>query len=264
MATIPSDLDRPRLLTLPDGRTWVAASEPDLRFSWEEIFERHAYGEAASFVRPGGTVVDAGAHVGLSSLYFLERTAAARIIACEPAATTFRCLAANFAGNERVRPLEVALGQAVGTRRFTYYPKAPTQSGLYADPDRDRAATRAYLLSTDYTERAAHLLTAELHEAASEDVETVTLSSLVDRLGIGRIDLLKIDVERAEEEVLAGVEPRHWPRVRAVAVEIHDLDGRLARCAALLGDLGFRFRARQEPWLAGSELYSALAVREDS
>ena len=264
MATIPNDLESPRPLPLPDGRTWVAVSEPDLRFAWDEICERGAYREAASAVRPGGTVVDAGAHVGLSSLYFLEHTPAAMVVACEPAATTYHCLTRNFAGYERIRPLQVALGRSPGTHRFTYYPKAPTQSGLYADEDRDEATTRAYLVSTGYSERSARFLTAELHEASSEDVEMETVSSLVDRFGIDQIDLLKIDVERAEEEVLGGIEDRHWPHIGVVAVEIHDVDGRLARCEALLTGLGFRFQAHQEPWLAGSELHSALAVRDNA
>lgn len=33
-----------------------------------------------------------------------------------------------------------------------------------------------------------------------------------------QVDLLKIDVERAELEVLAGVEAAHWPLIRQVGV----------------------------------------------
>ena len=40
---------------------------------------------------------------------------------------------------------------------------------------------------------------------------------------IPRIDLLKIDVEGAELSVLRGVRREHWPRVRAVVAEVHDV-----------------------------------------
>lgn len=35
-----------------------------------------------------------------------------------------------------------------------------------------------------------------------------------------RIDLLKIDVERAELQVLQGVAAHHWPAIRQVAMEV--------------------------------------------
>ena len=41
------------------------------------------------------------------------------------------------------------------------------------------------------------------------------------------MDLLKIDVERAEKEVLQGILPSDWPKIRQVAMEVHDVDGGL-------------------------------------
>lgn len=251
----------PRRLSLPDGRVMLAMSEADCRFAWDEIFCREAYREAAGLVGPGGAVVDVGAHVGLSSRYFAERTPADPILACEPAAATFACLAENVADTPRIRPLKVALGRAAERRQLTYYPDAPTQSGLYADPDRDEAATVAYLEHTGYRPREARFLAAGLHEGHAETVEVLTLSDLLDRFGIGRVDLVKIDVERSELDVLEGVAPADWDRIGAVAVEIHDVDGHLEQCQDLLVGRGFELHCWQEPWLVGSELYSALAVR---
>jgi hypothetical protein len=51
------------------------------------------------------------------------------------------------------------------------------------------------------------------------------LSSVLDERGIDRVDLLKIDVQRAELDVLRGIDDRHWGMVRQVAMEVHDAPG---------------------------------------
>jgi FkbM family methyltransferase len=65
-----------------------------------------------------------------------------------------------------------------------------------------------------------------------------TIASVVERERVGRIDLLKVDVEGAELEVLEGVADA-WPRVRQVVLEGHDKDGRRAAIEALLHEHGF-------------------------
>ena len=48
-----------------------------------------------------------------------------------------------------------------------------------------------------------------------------TLSSVIDEHGLERIDLLKIDVEKSEAQVLRGIRPEHWDRIRQLVVEVH-------------------------------------------
>lgn len=43
-----------------------------------------------------------------------------------------------------------------------------------------------------------------------------TVSDLIRRHGLERVDLLKIDVEGAELDVLHGIEQEHWPRIQQV------------------------------------------------
>jgi hypothetical protein len=40
-------------------------------------------------------------------------------------------------------------------------------------------------------------------------------------LGLGRVDLLKIDIESGEAGVLRGIPAESWPSVRQVVVEVH-------------------------------------------
>ena len=46
-----------------------------------------------------------------------------------------------------------------------------------------------------------------------------TLANLLSGEDLGRVDLLKVDVEGAEIKVLAGIGPAMWSRVRQVVVE---------------------------------------------
>jgi len=68
-------------------------------------------------------------------------------------------------------------------------------------------------------------------------------------------------VERAELEVLRGVEEEHWPLVGAVVAEVHDEDGRLAAVRDLLTARGFTVDVRQDPLLADTVLYDVEALR---
>ena len=70
--------------------------------------------------------------------------------------------------------------------------------------------------------------------------------------GEQRVDLLKIDVEGDELQALQGIEARHWDRIAQVALEVHDVDGRLGAVEALLEARGYRVRtAAQRSQLSG-------------
>ena len=50
----------------------------------------------------------------------------------------------------------------------------------------------------------------------------VTVSDLIEKHGLDSVDLLKIDVERAELDVLNGVDDRDWSKIQRVHLECHD------------------------------------------
>ena len=66
-----------------------------------------------------------------------------------------------------------------------------------------------------------------------------TLSSVINDLDVKNIDLLKIDVEGAEYEVLQGIAPDDWGKIKQIVLEVHDLEGRLDKIQALLKSNGF-------------------------
>ena len=88
-----------------------------------------------------------------------------------------------------------------------------------------------------------------------------TLSEVIRQHNVERIDLLKLDVEKSEWDVLAGIEPEDWQKIRQMAVEVHDLDGRLERMQQLLAEQGFVVEVEQEIGLVGTNIYSLYARR---
>ena len=74
-----------------------------------------------------------------------------------------------------------------------------------------------------------------------------TLSSIIERENVERIDLLKVDVEGAELSVLRGVAPEHWGRVQQVVLEGHDQNGELQIIGDLLTGHGFEIVCVDQP-----------------
>ena len=89
----------------------------------------------------------------------------------------------------------------------------------------------------------------------------LTLSEVMREHGVERIDLLKVDVEKSEADVLAGIAEADWPKVRQAVVEVHDLGDRLDRLVSLFGEHGFRVELEQEERYRGSDRYNLYALR---
>jgi len=146
----------------------------------------------ARVLRPGCTVVDVGANHG----YFTVLAAAlvgeaGRVEAFEPnpavAAALAQVLARNgVAGRVPVHP--VALAHREGHAQF-FVSVSPVNDGLSSLLASDDAIEHGVI-------RADH----------SIRVPTLTFDAFAERAGLGRVDLLKIDVEGAESMVLAGME----------------------------------------------------------
>ncbi|MEV6163996.1 FkbM family methyltransferase [Streptomyces sp. NPDC052052] len=255
--------DAPLRRQLPDGPAVWCTNGPAAVAMWREMVPPGAYHRAAQRLRPGDTVVDIGANIGLMSVYCSRVRPGVRVLAAEPAPALHACLERNLA--EHAAPgwhTEcVAVADRPGRLTFTYYPEAPGNSGLHADPAADDAITLAFLRNSGVDPEDATELVDGLHTGVEFTVPAVTASQLLRRHAVDRVDLLKVDVERAELEVLRGVADEHWPLVGAVVAEVHDEDGRLDAVRGLLTRHGFTVRVSQDPLLADTVLYDVEAVR---
>lgn len=88
-----------------------------------------------------------------------------------------------------------------------------------------------------------------------------TVSRIIDERGLPDIGLLKVDVERAEMDVLVGIRAEHWGRIRQVAMEVH-ADNLDDVRALLQGTAGFEHIAvQQSSDLKGTSIYNLYARR---
>ncbi|MFJ7328167.1 FkbM family methyltransferase [Streptomyces cyaneofuscatus] len=269
-AGVPTVADGPgtppdaTLVRLPDGKEIACPNVEEALSLWHELEDGSPLTGLAREVAPGDTVVDVGAHIGLSSLRIADLMApGARIIACEPAALPHACLHRNL---HRHAPgalaLGVGLGREPGTRSLHYHPFVSSNSTFYADDRDEEHNRRAYFQNSGADEASCAAISTLQQVRRPVTVEVTTLTELARQHSIDRIGLLKIDVERAELDVLDGVAPALWPRVRRVVVDVHDIEGRASAVGARLKDLGFRVRRGQTPLYAGGSVYTLVATRE--
>jgi FkbM family methyltransferase len=249
-------------VTLPDGTPWLCPRQADAMMIWREVFDDHAYRDAVSGVPPGGVVFDVGAHTGLAALYFSRNIDSPKIFAFEPATELYKCLSINLDRHVNyAKTIPLALGKKSTTSAFTYYPDAPSQSGLFADPARDCQATVAYLINQGATLDDAEYLSDEIHTPRDEVVRVRTLSSILAEMKVEAVDLLKLDVERSELAILEGIADGDWERIKSIVMELHDNGGRLTHCMSLLEGSGYTLTVTQAPWLINSELFNIFAIR---
>jgi len=149
------------------------------------VMRLHEY-EAAGEPR---VIFDLGANAGFATLYFSRRYPDATIVAVEPDPVTYKRLEHNVGNLPRVTLLRQAVGDTEGPVRF-FPSKNSVASSLIA------------------------------REGAEPPVEVTgaTVASLMAAAGVGRVDLLKVDIEGAEFAAL-GVAP--LDRVGELIVELH-------------------------------------------
>ncbi|WP_326693691.1 FkbM family methyltransferase [Streptomyces sp. NBC_01766] len=238
----------------------VSRTETD--FLYREIFTDNAYLRHGITLPDRAVVLDVGANIGMFTLRAALASPGARIVAVEPVAE----LAAAVALNAELYGLDVtvlncALGSVTGESDFTYYPGNSVMSGRFAHPDEDVEVLRRYLVTGEEATQGPQLgrLAADRMTAEARRCEVSTLTRVIAEQRLERIDLLKIDVEKAEAEVLAGIDDASWSRIDRIAMEVHDLDGRLKELVSLLRDRGFEVSHDQDPRLVLTPCHNVYA-----
>ncbi|HTV14751.1 MAG TPA: FkbM family methyltransferase [Acidobacteriaceae bacterium] len=252
-----------RQITLGADLTVFGLNPDETRFMYREIFEDRCYLQHGLTLEDGDCVFDVGANIGMATLFFHRERRPIRIFAFEPNPAVAECLRANIAMHGvDARVFAIGLMGASRTEEFTLYPSNSAASGFHADAARDRAATERYLVNTGVSPHGAEVFAAALFRKQEKfSCPVRTLSEVVDEEGVERIDLLKIDAERSERDVIAGIREDHWGRIRQIVMELTDEDGSLHEVEAMLGDRGFKVIAKQEPLLRGTPIYNLFASK---
>jgi FkbM family methyltransferase len=232
-----------------------------LYFQVAEIAGAQTYLQHGVKVEEGDVVLDVGANVGVAAAFFATQCGAGVVHCFEPVHPVCEVLRMNLQDLPACVIHEQGLSSAPGRVPITYYSGAAAMSGLYADPGRDRALVRTVLLNNGLSEQQAAEQLAGRYDPQTLTCELRTLSSFLREARLGSVDLLKIDVERAELDVLGGIDESDWPKVKQVVIEVHDEDGRAAHIAATLGSYGFGVAAEQEPAMRGTSVRMLYATR---
>ncbi len=251
---------------LPGGLRVAALNPGETDFMAREHFVERTYFRHGIGLPEDAVVLDVGANAGIFALSVAASLPHARIHALEPMPAVRAVLERNAAlAGGRIGVEGLALGERDGEAAFTWYPHVSILSGPAADPAEEAAVVRAFLEQSGETEGIDAALLDELvaGRLAREEVTVPVrrLSTWLAERGLARIDLLKIDVEKAEWAVLQGIESGDWPRIRQVVVEVHDIEGRLAAVRALLEAQGFAVAVEQDRWLAGTAIHCLYARR---
>lgn len=135
-------------------------------------------------------IVDLGSNIGVSILDMRLRYPNAKIYGFEPDPAAFELLKRNVGDDPNVEIKQVAVGASDGTTDF-YAAKDTWASSLYPTRERQDCIT----------------------------VAMRSLDSLFDEYSIERVDLLKIDVEGAEDRIFKTFSS--VPRVRWIVGELH-------------------------------------------
>jgi FkbM family methyltransferase len=236
-------------------------------------------------LKPGDTVFDVGAHVGLFTLAAYEDCQRnLNVYAFEPAQATFELLCLNldrYDQKQQLKAFPFGLSSSCEEVSFAYYPRATSLSTAYPNEEADlKIVKEATLNNIIYLDEAplalrclrwlpSFLLSLILHYPLKRTLylKTVTcqmqtLSQFLRDHRIGRIDLLKVDAEKAELEIFRGIKAQDWPKIQQVVVDVHDLDQRLEAMTALLQQYGLRkIVVGQPPTLKNSEIFTVHAMR---
>lgn len=193
-------------------RTIAFSDVEGLLHSLREIFVDEVYRFATDLdADTPPHIIDAGANIGLSVLYFKRLHPEATLVAYEPDPQMFELLVHNTAGLPGVELRNAAAWTA--ETRLTFY----TEGSLAGST--------------------------EIDFLGKGQAVTVEAERLRDRLVERPVDFLKIDIEGAENEVLFDIEDQ-LDRVGMLFFEYHSTPGRAQRLGDLLAMVsrhGFRY-----------------------
>ncbi len=161
------------------GNFWIPApGNAQLSFLIWEMSIQQVYENGAVRIRPGDTVVDCGAHVGVFTRYALSR-GAGKVVAIEPEPTNIACLEANFAP-------EIASGKVVLIKAGVWDEK--TNLALRVTPGHS----------------GSHRFGDHAGDSHLDGIPVLPLDEIVEQHGLERVDFIKMDIEGAEARALRG------------------------------------------------------------
>ena len=181
---------------------WYRPGSSDTELIYKILLRRGMKGEyaidPAILARLGEvrTVLDIGANIGVSAVYFAKLFPKARVVAFEPSPDNVELLRKNTQGLGRIEVVPLALGERDGTLEFFASEAAANFGGF----SRFEAGSDVGRKTSVPVRHAGRLLT---------------------ELGVASADVIKIDTEGSEWEVLSALGEDFLSRTKYISGELH-------------------------------------------
>lgn len=171
--------------------------DSDIRV-FKQIFVDNEY-DSLNLPETANTIVDLGANIGLSALFFVKKYPNAHIVAVEPDTVNFEFMKRNLEDYSN----HVALLQAA------IWPSDGEVSLVEHDESNEGLGAWGYRTET-------------LTESAEASVSAISIPTLMNQFSMDFIDILKVDIEGAEYELFEKDYESWLDKVGMIIIETHD------------------------------------------
>jgi FkbM family methyltransferase len=162
---------------------------------FQEMFSYREY--EIDFDFQPDTIIDAGANIGLASVFFANRYPKATVIAIEPEKTNFEVLKKNTGHYKNIHGLKNAIS---------------SQSGVTLSVVDSGGGNWAFRTEVVDSSQQAKV---------TDQVTTITIPDIMKKYNFKIIDVVKIDIEGAEGQLFETYQD--WlPFTRCMIIELHD------------------------------------------
>ena len=153
-----------------------------------------AHGDYEFDIEPKpNVIIDAGANVGLASIYFANKYPTAKIIAVELSPSNFQVLVNNTTLYKNIEAINAGLWPKNQILKFN-------EEGI---------SPWGYKVNNKL-------------DGNSNSIDSITIPDIIERYSIKKIDLLKVDIEGAEVELFSENYDSWLPITNYIMIEFHD------------------------------------------
>lgn len=189
-----------RIKILKSGKFWFPKLRQTVHYrphtldvhTFREVFLREEY----NFKLPPDfhvtTIIDAGANIGFTTLFFLQRFPGAAVISLEPDPENFVLLQKNVTKQINVTSLRKAVWHKTGPIKIT-----------------------------DHGYGVRGFVVEDVSDSTLSTMPAISISELVLEYRLSNIDILKMDIEGSEKEIFES--DTSWLSItRCLIIELHD------------------------------------------
>ena len=171
--------------------------DSDIRV-FKQIFVDNEY-DSLNLPETAKTIIDLGANIGLSALFFIKKFPASRIVAVEPDAVNFSIMEKNLEKfSKSISFLQAAIWPTDGEVSLV-------------EEDDDHTSLGAWGYRTEASNGNSGL-----------SVKAVTIPTIMKQYGMDFVDILKVDIEGAEYELFEKNYEDWIDKVGLIIIETHD------------------------------------------